>query len=325
MIKEVLLNVLPPGGTGIKYMKIFGIKTTINTRAMNLKKKPVFIIILLLGFTLNGVIVQAQCFPQPDECNQNDCDIDNVSLAIAADGANVFCDGESAIVAIDESQTITFDYFVYYWCDGVVDTLGFDEQPASHVYNIADEDLCEADEDSYFVRVVGVLDCGNGNITCRTAGVSLTIKYRPLALFSAPVQVCVDEPISFGNASCNTEEYLWDFGDNSPASTAEFPDHVYDSPGFYTVTLTVSNDCVSDTQTQTIEVVGEPEVDILQTDMLACAGSEIDFESTFNSYTNINWNITPNDTLLWCYTDTLIHAGSPTISLFLKQPYISPV
>ena len=36
---------------------------------------------------------------------------------------------------------INFDYFVYYWCDGVVDTLGFDEQPASHVYNISDEDL----------------------------------------------------------------------------------------------------------------------------------------------------------------------------------------
>ncbi len=42
----------------------------------------------------------------------------------------------------------------------------------------------------------------------------------------------------------------WDFGDGF-TSTAQFPSHTYNAPGFYTVILTTSNGCGGDTMTKT--------------------------------------------------------------------------
>lgn len=46
--------------------------------------------------------------------------------------------------------------------------------------------------------------------------------------------------------------YLWDFGDGT-TSTDMNPTHIYAVPGTYTVTLTVTNECGTDTTTGTIE------------------------------------------------------------------------
>ena len=43
--------------------------------------------------------------------------------------------------------------------------------------------------------------------------------------------------------------YLWDFGDGT-TSTEEDPVHIYASPGIYTVTLTATNSCTSETETK---------------------------------------------------------------------------
>ncbi len=48
--------------------------------------------------------------------------------------------------------------------------------------------------------------------------------------------------------------YSWDFGDGE-ISTEQNPSHVYDSTGFYDVTLTVSNDSGSDTAVSHVQVV----------------------------------------------------------------------
>ncbi len=61
-----------------------------------------------------------------------------------------------------------------------------------------------------------------------------------------PNYVIVGNPVNFAGESVgDIDTYFWDFGDGA-SSTEENPEHVYDSVGSYTVTLTVSNIVGSD-------------------------------------------------------------------------------
>jgi len=63
----------------------------------------------------------------------------------------------------------------------------------------------------------------------------------PVADFEAdPTGGTAPLDVSFVNLSLNGETYLWNFGDGN-TSTEMNPDFVYESPGVYTVTLTVEN------------------------------------------------------------------------------------
>lgn len=56
---------------------------------------------------------------------------------------------------------------------------------------------------------------------------------------------------NFTNGSVNATDYLWDFGDGN-TSTDTNPLHVYAAEGTYTVTLTVTNECGTDSFTQDV-------------------------------------------------------------------------
>ncbi len=46
--------------------------------------------------------------------------------------------------------------------------------------------------------------------------------------------------VNFDNQSLNSDQYIWDFGDNSGTSNLENPPHVYTQPGIYDLTLIAS-------------------------------------------------------------------------------------
>ncbi len=277
---------------------------------------------LLLALTLLLVTprLTAQCVPQPVTCNVNECELGDVSLSVTAGGSNEFCAGEVVTVAVDENQSINFDQYIYYWCDGAVDTVLQNEQPATHIYTVAPDEICDVSEDGFFVRVIGQKFCEDGKVTCRTAGVSLTIRYPPLATFTVPSStVCISDGFSPGNTSCNADNFVWAFGDGT-TSDEENPEHEYDQPGVYPVTLTVMNACGVDSVTQIIAVVEAPDSDFSLSDSVGCVNDVFEFGAQVNSFTAAFWNITPNDTAAWCYTDTSMNAASSDISVRFKQP-----
>ncbi|HLG02149.1 MAG TPA: PKD domain-containing protein, partial [Bacteroidia bacterium] len=84
------------------------------------------------------------------------------------------------------------------------------------------------------------------------------------ALFTATVSGATGV---FTNLSSNATTYSWNFGDGSPADNTAGPTHEYTANGTYTVTLTVTGPCGTDTYTQviTISQVGIRDNDLANT------------------------------------------------------------
>jgi PKD repeat protein len=72
---------------------------------------------------------------------------------------------------------------------------------------------------------------------------------------------------NFTNQSTGAFTYNWNFGDASPADNSASPSHIYTANGTYTVTLTVTGPCGTDTYTQTVTItqVGIQDNDLANT------------------------------------------------------------
>jgi PKD repeat protein len=81
----------------------------------------------------------------------------------------------------------------------------------------------------------------------------------PVASFTSSANACLNTPVSFNNTSTGATSWVWNFGDGSPVSNAWSPTHAYQTPGTYTVTLVVFNQCgCSDSATAQITISSDP-------------------------------------------------------------------
>lgn len=95
--------------------------------------------------------------------------------------------------------------------------------------------------------------CGNGSVVGYYHDYTIFIE-PPLpvsANFTTYNTVaCTSEYVNFTNSSVNASHYLWDFGDGT-SDTVATPNHLYVSPGIYTVKLKTSNGLYSDSLIRT--------------------------------------------------------------------------
>ncbi|MEM8585829.1 MAG: PKD domain-containing protein, partial [Bacteroidota bacterium] len=130
--------------------------------------------------------------------------------------------------------------------------------------------------------------------------------------------------VSFSNVSCNADSYSWSFGDGE-ASDEENPDHTYDDPGTYVVTLTATGFCNSDELTGIINVEAPimPEFSStnLNDDNEACINDEITFTQQGNDNTLLSWNVLPanGNPIQWEFTDPSMNAQSEIITIRFLQ------
>ncbi|MBL0049481.1 MAG: CotH kinase family protein [Bacteroidetes bacterium] len=79
---------------------------------------------------------------------------------------------------------------------------------------------------------------GNGPFAAQFPTFGINNNPKPqVGFFTSITNGCGTANVSFFNTSVNASDYVWDFGDNSPTSTAVNPTHIYTSPGNFTVTL----------------------------------------------------------------------------------------
>jgi PKD repeat protein len=115
----------------------------------------------------------------------------------------------------------------------------------------------------------------------------ITVNEDPIADFDFQLD---ENTVDFENQSQFGDSYHWDFGDGNE-STQTNPIHTYEEDGEYTVTLTTTNDCGSDTYTVEITIITPPLADFASSDPEGCTPFEVDFYNfSSDNATNFLWS-----------------------------------
>jgi len=143
------------------------------------------------------------------------------------------------------------------------------EQNPSHIYNSAGD------------YTVSLTVTGPGGSDTETKTNYIHVDEAPTAAFVGdPSSGCAPLTVDFTDQSTGTvTTWDWDFGDGSAHSTGQNPTHKYTDPGNYTVTLTVSGPCGSDTEQKTdyIDVGPTLIADFSANPTSGCAPLTVDF------------------------------------------------
>lgn len=120
------------------------------------------------------------------------------------------------------------------------------------------------------------------------------------------------------NISLYGATYLWDFGDGT-TSNQENPVHTYGQAGNYTIKLTVTNDCGSNSVTKNVTAVFKPTASFTSDKVQGCATLTVNFQNTSSAdATFFNWTFiggNPATSTLKNPVVTYDTPGSYTVSL----------
>ncbi|MEW5766794.1 MAG: PKD domain-containing protein [bacterium] len=186
-------------------------------------------------------------------------------------------------------------------------------QHPSHTYSAAG---------TYTVALTVTGPCGNNT---KTKTGYITVVSLPTASFKASLtSSCAGSEIGFTDKSAGSiTSWRWTFGDGG-TSTAQHPSHIYSAAGTYTVVLTVTGSCGSDTQTKTdyITVVAPPSAGFVVSSTSPCVGSEVIFtDNSTGSITSRLWNFGDGQTSTTQNPSHTYHtAGAYTVSLTVAGP-----
>ncbi|MEZ4940770.1 MAG: PKD domain-containing protein [Saprospiraceae bacterium] len=115
----------------------------------------------------------------------------------------------------------------------------------------------------------------------------ITVNAGPTAGFTSSVNGAV---VNFTNTSTNSTTYAWDFGDMSNSAQAN-PTHTYSADGTYTVTLTATNPCGTNTFTETVTIVTPPSANFTVAPSSGCGPLTVQFtNSSSANATTFSWS-----------------------------------
>ncbi len=154
---------------------------------------------------------------------------------------------------------------------------------------------------TYTVTLVATNDAGSNTIT--QTGYIL-VNTVPLAGFNSNTNGTITD---FVNTSTNGDTYSWDFGDGN-SSTEENPQHDFQTDGTYVVTLTATNECGSETSSETITIVTPPTAGFSANVTSGCADLTVQFSDQSSS-----------NATAWLWT---FEGGNPATST-LQNPSVS--
>ena len=100
---------------------------------------------------------------------------------------------------------------------------------------------------------------------------------------------CAPLTVHFNNPNQNIASCQWNFGDGT-SSTQLTPDHTYNTPGYFTVTLNItsSSGCTVNASSH-VFVLDKPTVSFTYTNTTGCAPLAVSFTNTSQNYDSCRW------------------------------------
>ncbi|TND09398.1 MAG: PDK repeat-containing protein [Bacteroidetes bacterium] len=198
--------------------------------------------------------------------------------------------------------------------------------PTNWQWDFGDGSPADLNQSPAHIYAVGgnyqvTLIAGNGAGCIDTLQTTITVNTVPVPAFTA-TSVCLGNITSFTDLSVDPTplvNWFWDFGDGNNSLAAN-PNYIYQNPGTYTVTLTVTNASgCNDSITGTVTVTGVP-VAAFSSDTV-CVGSATTFtDLSTNSPNSWNWDFGDGNTSTTgpVTTHTYSSAGTYLVSLIVS-------
>jgi gliding motility-associated-like protein len=196
--------------------------------------------------------------------------------------------------------------FLWIFGDGVTQVAG--TQNVTHTYAAAG---------TYDVKLVL-----NDTAYCNkfdSLPIQLHIAANVKAQIQTPAAGCVPYTAQFNNTSLGGIDFIWDFGDGSPVSTATNPSHFYPNTGSYIITL-IANDINScnktDTVRTTISVTSKPLSSYSYSPQPTIPNAAVVFNNISVGGVSYKWIFGDGDSVLTTRRDTTISHIYPATGVY---------
>jgi gliding motility-associated-like protein len=147
--------------------------------------------------------------------------------------------------------------------------------------------------------------CNEPDTVIKQLRVSPVVK----AQFETPTSGCAPYTALFNNTSLAGTDFIWDFGDGSPTSTAVNPIHLYSNVGTYTIKLIAidTSTCNKiDSTSFTLVVSGKPTSAFVYTPNPPTPNTAIIFTNNAVGGSRYKWQFGDGDTLVTTNQNTLV-------------------
>ncbi len=199
-----------------------------------------------------------------DTAIYNIANITNPAIGAANPGGTTGCGPLTLCFPLNNfaSNHPTTYYIVDFGDGSPQDTLPH-PPPATlcHTYTASS---CGSAGNAFMFSIMAVNQCDNSEATISP----IRVFAGPQAGFNNPATACTGSPVTMTNtsvagfnSSCSSSTiYNWDFGDGGTLTTVTLthPVHTYAAPGTYTISLTTTNSCGSNTITHQICIENPP-------------------------------------------------------------------
>ena len=207
---------------------------------------------------------------------------------------------------LSSSDTTTIDVVDFYNSTTAAagNTYDWDFGDGSAIYTTNSEATITHSYTSYGVYEV-YMTVTSANGCTNTDHLTVVFEKNVIADFSAPSTTSGCQPIDIQvtNTSQFATLYVWDFGDGTVITTANYtaPAHTYTTPGDYTITLTATNHCnTSSASFSPISVAPLPTAAFTPSTSSGCAPQDI-------SFTNQSSDASPSNNYYWDFDNDSIY------------------
>ena len=211
------------------------------------------------------------------------------TVFVKADPKSVFSPSKvsgCSPLRIDFTNTSPGGTNTYYYDFGDGTTLTKnDKSPVFHIYNVTVTT-------DFIVRMIADNGCGRheSQWTIRVSPQNITPE---LVVKVEETEGCAPWTVNFYNNSIGASRFTYDFGDGSPifpAPNTNTVQHIYTTPGTFTITMTAYNSCSEISTTETVTVLPQPLTEFEADNILGCPGLMVKFKNNTQNGFSYAWD-----------------------------------